>query len=293
MQIVDRIKEKVQLELWAASKIQALYRGVVGRLLFDQRVIEKKGIWKELFDEEKKKRFFYNKLTGEVRWRMPQDLLDLIPRPKCDNCSFYEAGVECSFCNEFFCSQCWDQVHFGGRRKDHEFRSLYDYYGKRLDYGDDLGNMNHDFPCKWPSDVMQDEVHGWMLRVAPLREPLAVHGAWEEYTEESATGESKTFYFNRDNFEATYDKPEEVSSNVPASDSNINFTSDSYEALTYDESAMPTSGSIDTNLILDAYNTPIESLIEEGNKGHYNEQGTWVYEYDYPPDTAPSSSFRW
>jgi hypothetical protein len=108
--VMERIKEKIMLELWAASKIQALFRGMVGRLLFDQKVLEKKGIWKELFDEEKKKRFFYNKLTGEIRWRMPQDLLDLIPRPKCDNCSFYEAGVECSFCNEFFCSQCWDQV---------------------------------------------------------------------------------------------------------------------------------------------------------------------------------------
>ena len=187
---------------------------------FDDVVRERKGLWKELFDEDKKKRFFYNKLTGEIRWKIPQDLLDLLPRPKCDNCGFYEAAVECAVCNEFFCSQCWDQVHYGGRRKNHDFRALYDYYGKRLDYGDDTGAPNDDFPSKWPSDIVSDEVHGWMLRVAPVRAPVSVAGDWEEYLEEApaaAEGDAhhqhqqpppgRTFFFNRSTFEATYDRP--------------------------------------------------------------------------------------
>ena len=297
LEVESSIREKVHLELWAASKIQALYRGVVGRLLFDEKVLEKKGIWKELFDEEKKRRFFYNKLTGEIRWKMPQDLLDLIPRPKCDNCSFYEAGVECSHCNEFFCSQCWDQVHFGGRRKDHDFRALYDYYGKRLDYGDGEGNSNTDFPCKWPSDVMQDEVHGWMLRVAPTRLPVVIHGAWEEYADEIEVGantSTRAFYFNRNTFEATYNKPPEVPShllNNGNSDDPHHFHNDMSLLEGSEEAYLPIgthSDSSDHNQMSDQL-----SLAGTGNKGYYDEAGNWVYEYDYPPETAPSSSFRW
>jgi hypothetical protein len=133
---MEKLKRRVEAYVGSATKIQALFRGMKGRMRYDDKLREKKGKWKELFDEEKKRRFFYNKLTGEIRWRMPQDLLDLIPRPKCDNCSFYEGALECAVCNEIYCNQCWHQVHFGGRRKDHEFRSLYDFYGKRLDYGD-------------------------------------------------------------------------------------------------------------------------------------------------------------
>jgi hypothetical protein len=203
---LELLKARVDMELWGIIKLQCLWRGVVGRRRFDTILRDKKGKWKELFDEEKNKRFFYNKLSGEVRWRMPQDLLDLIPHPKCDNCGFYEALLECGVCNELYCQQCYDQVHYGGRRKDHEFRTLYDFYGKRLDYGDG------EFPSKWPSEVIQDEVQGWMLRVAPIRDPIALHNdAWEEYNEINADGSAgRTFYFNRHNFEASYDQPKIV-----------------------------------------------------------------------------------
>jgi len=214
---------KVQARIWGATTIQSTYRGYKGRNRFNALIRERKGKWKELFDEDKKRRFFYNKLTGEIRWRMPQDLLDLIPRPQCDNCQFYEAALECVVCNEVYCMQCFDQVHFGGRRKDHEFRSLYDFYGKRLDYGDGV------FPSKWPSEVIQDDVQGWMLRVAPIRDPIEQWGTWEVYSDRDnvakpADGKStspgkdappppaeiRTFFFNRDTFEATYVEPDIV-----------------------------------------------------------------------------------
>ena len=98
------------------------------------------------------------KITGESRWRMPQALLDLEPKLICGNCEYYEAKMECACCNEYFCGSCWDAVHFGGKRKSHEFRSLYDLYGKRVDYSDD------EFPSKWPSEIEQDEKLGWQLK---------------------------------------------------------------------------------------------------------------------------------
>lgn len=205
---LQNLKNHAEFDLWAAVKIQAVFRGMRGRTRFDELVKEKKGKWKELFDEKRQQRFFYNKLTGEIRWRMPADLLDLVPRPSCDNCCECEAQFECAVCNEIYCKECFTQVHRGGRRKDHDFRALYDYYGKRLDYGDGI------FPCKWPTEVIQDEVQGWMLRVAPIRDPTAVYGVWEEYSEiaaatsDGATG--KAFYFNRQSFESTYDKPGEI-----------------------------------------------------------------------------------
>ena len=207
IEYLQSLRNRAQLEMWAICKIQAAYRGYRGRIyVLDQRRL-RKGKWKELYDEEQQKRFFYNKITGEIRWRMPQDLLDLIPRPCCDNCSFYEGQVECFLCNEVFCTQCFEQVHYGGRRKDHEFRSLFDYYGKRIDYGDGV------FPSKWPSEVIQDEIQGWMLRVAPIRDPVAVYDDWEEYNEIQPDGApGRIFYFNRKTYEASYDLPPAVGS---------------------------------------------------------------------------------
>lgn len=203
---LELLKARVSMELWGVCKIQAIFRGMRGRRRYTQLLKDKKGKWKELFDPEKQRRFFYNKLTGEIRWRIPQDLLDLIPVPVCDNCAFYQAATECAVCNEVYCQQCWDQVHFGGRRKHHQFRALFDYYGKRIDYGDG------DFPSKWPSEIIQDEVQGWMLRVAPIRDPSALHiNDWEEYNEINEDGSvGVPFYFNRKSFEASYDQPVDV-----------------------------------------------------------------------------------
>ena len=210
------VREQAEREIKAATKIQSVQRGIVGRSLFNEKLREKKGKWKELFDEQSGKRFFYNKLSGEIRWRIPQDLIDIIPRAPCDNCNYYEATVECAVCDEMFCGQCWESVHYGGRRRDHEFRSLYDYYGRRMDYGDGV------FPCKWPTEVIQDEIQGWMLRVAPLRKPLATYkSGWEEYEDDTikdkhnynakvSQTEPRSFYFHRSTFEARYEMPPEV-----------------------------------------------------------------------------------
>ena len=41
------------------------------------------------------------------------------------------------------------KVHGGGKRLQHEFRALYDFYGKRVDYGEG------EFPSYWPTDMAQ------------------------------------------------------------------------------------------------------------------------------------------
>ena len=228
---------RIQIIRWAAVKIQATFRGYQGRKRFANIMREKRGLWVELFDEEKQKRFFYSKLTNEIRWQIPGDLLALIPRPVCDNCAFYEGICECSDCGEIFCQQCFDQVHYGRKRKTHEFRCLYDFYGNRVDYGDGI------FPSKWPTEIIQNEVQGWMLRVAPIRSPSTVYGSWEVYDSEVAaeTGsvEIRRFYFNRDTFEATYETPSIIESLLDLNTSgefSVDTAASSGAVVPYDDS---------------------------------------------------------
>ena len=61
-------------------------------------------------------------------------------------------------------------------------------------------------------------IKGWMLRVAPMRIPIAKYSnGWEEYqnlnsTDYNATDQAneRVFYFNRNTYEATYDIPEDI-----------------------------------------------------------------------------------
>ena len=124
--------------------------------------------------------YYYNKFSGEVRWRKPQDLLNLMPKPRCSDCQYFQAAIECAECQEFFCNQCWCMVHRGGKRASHEFRVLFDFYNRRIDYGDD------EFPSKWPTDIQQDETVGWQLRIKETtnREPIRQLGDWDEYLDE-------------------------------------------------------------------------------------------------------------
>lgn len=49
-------------------------------------------------------------ISGEIRWRRPQDFLELLPRPPCGDCGLFEAFSECADCGEFFCSECYRKV---------------------------------------------------------------------------------------------------------------------------------------------------------------------------------------
>ena len=230
-------KKQENLEEWAALQVQRMFRGRVGRLRFAARQIEVARRWKIMFDENQGRVFYYNMNTGEIRWRKPQELLELDPRPSCDNCSVEMAEVECGQCTEFFCAECWDAVHFGGKRKGHKFRCLYDYYRRRIDYGDG------EFPSIWPTELEQDDLYGWHKRgedpraksradtaasggggggsghlmdappSAPfvngvgggaLSLPLESIQRWTKYWDEPS---GAYFYFNAETSESTYEPP--------------------------------------------------------------------------------------
>ena len=106
--------------------MQKHWRGKQGRRRYRKVLKRHKRRWKEMWDESTQRVFYYDKNTGDVRWRKPQELLDLMPTPKCSNCELSDAVVECGNCSEYFCQACWDSVHFGGKRKSHEFRALFD-----------------------------------------------------------------------------------------------------------------------------------------------------------------------
>jgi len=154
-QKLDILKRQEDLDRWAATLVQKVYRGRVGRRRAAILREEKKKRWKEMYDVAQDRPFYYNQDTGEVRWRMPQDMLDLLSRPFCSNCAEIHAYIECGTCIEYFCEKCWENVHSGGLRKDHHFRALYDAYGKRVDYGDG------EWPSIWPTEIEQDDRLGW------------------------------------------------------------------------------------------------------------------------------------
>ena len=221
-------KKQENLEEWAALQVQRMFRGREGRLRFAARQVEVARRWKIMFDENQGRVFYYNMNTGEIRWRKPQELLELDARPQCDNCSVELAEVECGQCTEFFCAECWDAVHFGGKRKGHKFRCLYDYYRRRIDYGDG------EFPSIWPTELEQDDLYGWHKRGedpraksrggqgggaggagGPPGAPSASgHGAlslpleniqrWAKYWDEPS---GAYFYFNAETSESTYERP--------------------------------------------------------------------------------------
>jgi len=199
----------LELQHWGAIKIQSVTRGRWGRRTAAQKLLEHKGKWKEMWDQDKHRPFYYNQVTGEIRWRKPQALLDLMRRPTCHNCEFYEAAVECQACMEFYCTACWEQVHYNGKRKRHKFRSLYDFYDKRVDYGD------AEFPSRWPTEVEQDEMAGWQLRIGENFDRLAddEHGDWQRYNDEKS---GRSFYYNARTMEGSYDEPPEWRAQIEA-----------------------------------------------------------------------------
>ncbi|DAZ93353.1 TPA: hypothetical protein N0F65_011879 [Lagenidium giganteum] len=197
------ILTQLRLEHRAATLVQAHFRGRKGRAQYQEMKLLKKKRWKEVCQEETATKFYYNKVTGEVRHRRPQDMLDLLPKPLCDNCDVLAravATVECQDCAEFFCQKCWVNVHSGGRRKHHEFRALYDYYDRRVDYGES------EFPSRWPSEVQQDEMDGWFLRTYPHRMPAETSGSWQRYVDDVS---GKEWFYHKETKENTYIPPPE------------------------------------------------------------------------------------
>ena len=226
-----------KLEDWAAIKVQSTYRAILGRRRAALQREAKMRRWKEMYDEAQDRPFYYNQDTGEVRWRKPQALLELQPRPVCSNCEDKEAIIECGDCTEYFCESCWQAVHYGGFRAKHQYRSLYDAYGRRVDYGDG------EWPSIWPTEIEQDDLVGWQRLkrqemkakgLKPVESNLATEAIEQQmstsYSDSDSDSDSKAeerqfnwskhwddshscyYYFNSITEESTYDRPADYSS---------------------------------------------------------------------------------
>ena len=199
MHLLLHLAKEDALDKWAAVTIQALCRGRLGRKRAMERRKEVANYWKVVWDSTEERNIYFNMNTSEVRVRKPQALLNLMPPPVCENCEFYHATTECKHCKEYFCDECWSSIHFGGKRKKHSFRALYDFYGKRIDYGDG------EYPSKWPSEVEQDEFFGWFLRDPSGKEPVEVGGwPWAKYLDDDQV---RHYYFNQKTAELVYERP--------------------------------------------------------------------------------------
>lgn len=129
----EEISRALLLKMWASTKIAAGFRGKLGRDKAKQSLVTRAHRWKALCDDAQNT-FYYNQDTGETRWEKPQCLLDLEHKPICSNCGDLLAEIECNECSEFFCTKCFEFIHYGGKRARHLYRMVYDYYGTRKDY---------------------------------------------------------------------------------------------------------------------------------------------------------------
>ena len=73
-----------------------------------------------MFDEDSRRPFFYNQITGEIRWRRPR-FNKPMPRPLCGNCEYFEASLECRSAGVLLRGVPPDGA-FGGKRAKHPFR---------------------------------------------------------------------------------------------------------------------------------------------------------------------------
>ena len=130
----EDIRRAMQLKKWASSIISAGWRGKLGRDKAKKCRIIRAQRWKALWDEGESRAFYYNQNTGQTSWQKPQCLLDLEPKPVCNNCNSLLAEIECRECCEHYCTECFQFIHLGGRRSQHSYRLVYDFYGRRKDY---------------------------------------------------------------------------------------------------------------------------------------------------------------
>ncbi|KDO31312.1 hypothetical protein SPRG_03928 [Saprolegnia parasitica CBS 223.65] len=147
---------------WAAQVVQCHYRRHQARKTLEALKEARRTAWKHMIDIDNSLEkgigapYYYNQLNYDVRWRMPGELLTELPQPKCDQCENpSSAEVECAHCGEYFCLPCSDRIHGHGKRHTHTIRLLYNYYRRRIDYGDG------DFPSWWPSEFEQDAWRPW------------------------------------------------------------------------------------------------------------------------------------
>ncbi|CAK4249541.1 unnamed protein product [Aphanomyces euteiches] len=161
-QLLELKRRDDAMVFWAAQLVQSHFRGLQARQYFAELKQRNESRWKQVLDVDNAygmgfgAPFYYNQMDGTIRWRMPSELLTKEPQPKCDQCELpASAVVECATCCEYFCPECLERIHAHGKRQLHVRRKMYNYYNKRIDYGDGT------FPSEWPSEIDQDAARPW------------------------------------------------------------------------------------------------------------------------------------
>ncbi|GMF26067.1 unnamed protein product [Phytophthora lilii] len=211
---MEKLSKLLQIQNHAVTLVQAHYRGWKGREKYREAQLNKKKRWKEIVRPENGEKFYYVSWWSWAIWTTRGHLTVRVSTMECKDCGEMFCGVVSTCISRrapqrtgrvahmpFHSSapQCWANVHSGGRRKLHEFRALYDYYSRRVDYGD------WEFPSRWPSEIEQDEMDGWGFRTHPRRSPDEVQGAWERYVDPDSKRE---WFYNRETQENSYVAPQ-------------------------------------------------------------------------------------
>ena len=136
----------------AATKIQSLWRGVLGR----RRINDMKGVnidemvrlarmHQEMWDEDNETYFYFNQQTEEAVWEPPRTGYtkvdgklvlrngDVIPDPdddpaknakQCVECEDELAARYCVECDDAYCGNCFDNTHASGKRAYHTWEPI-------------------------------------------------------------------------------------------------------------------------------------------------------------------------
>lgn len=171
-------------------------------------------------------------------------------------------------------------MHSGGKRKLHEFRSLYDYYGKRIDYG------GGEFPSKWPTEIEQDEMSGWFLRIVPHRKPAESIQEWDVYLDSQENSDTTTtrtprrWYYNRNTKYSTYLPPAVVDQDHEISQSTWQKYYDTENKVYYYYNEDTQESTYDRPI---NFSTPreIEPITKDGWTQYYD-NNTQQYYYTHP-----------
>ncbi|KAF0696289.1 Aste57867_12987 [Aphanomyces stellatus] len=178
MRLLLEMKHRDEAMLfWAVQLVQTHYRTHRARACLARLKAENESRWKQVLDNDNAygrgagAPFYYVRAPHSTKWMAPSggvcrgksspgnrvlnaiNVVELVGA----------ATVECSWCCEYFCDECWVRVHGHGKRQEHVMRKLFNFYMNRIDYGDG------DFPSVWPSEIEQDRKRPWdFINFVPL-----------------------------------------------------------------------------------------------------------------------------
>ncbi|RHY33642.1 hypothetical protein DYB32_001472 [Aphanomyces invadans] len=164
--LLERKKQDDAMLFWAAGLVQNQFRRHRARHVYAQLQLAHECRWKQVIDTDNAHGMGWGAPFYYVRASTP--ILHISSRVNAVESNQWgqvdaSATVECSTCSEYFCPECFARVHDHGKRQHHVRRQLYNYYHKRIEYGDG------EFPSVWPSEIDQDRKRPWdFIHYVPL-----------------------------------------------------------------------------------------------------------------------------